>query len=125
MLKSLLAPAIVILVGIVLIVVSIVLDITTQVRDIVIVLAMLAFFAAGVAMIAFFSILTTLVAKLRDEVIGEQVTPILGTARDTATNIKGSTDFMTTRAAGPVIKIISFIAATDRFIRVVLGRSGG
>lgn len=125
MLKSLLVPAIVILIGIVLVVVSIVLNITTQVRDIAIVLAMLAFFAAGVAMIAFFSVLTTLVAKLRDEVIGEQVTPILGTARDTATNIKGTTDFMTTRGAGPMIKIISFIAAADRFIRVVLGRSGG
>ncbi len=124
MLKSLLAPAAVILIGVVIIVVSIVFNITAQVRDIVIVLAMLAFFAVGVAMIAFFSVLTTLVTKLRDDIIGEQVTPILGSARETATNIKGSAEFMTTRAASPLIKIISLIAATDRFIRVVLGRSG-
>ena len=123
MLKSLLAPVAVLLIVIVIIVVAIVLNVTSQVRDIVIILAMLVFFVVGAAMVAFFAILTTLVAKLRDDVIDEQVTPILGTARDTATSIKGSADFMTTRAAGPLIKIISLIAATDRFIRVVLRRS--
>lgn len=118
-----LASVAVILIVILVAVLSIVLDVTARVRDIVIILTMLVFFIVGVAMAAFFAILTTLVRKVRDEVIDEQVTPMLGTARDTATSIKGSADFMTTRVAGPLIQLVSLVAATDRFIRVVLRRS--
>ncbi len=53
-----------------------------------------------------------------------EIPPILGSVKKTATTVEGSTDFITTTAALPLIRAVSLVFATTRFLQVLFGRAG-
>lgn len=54
--------------------------------------------------------------------IRAQLPPLIGTVQRTATTVEGTTDFVTTTAAMPLIRAVSLVYAATRFIQVLFSR---
>ncbi len=97
-------------------------EVIAIIRDIVIILAALTVIAIGIVTVVLLFAIKALLGFFKDDLISGQVTPLLKTAQETSTNIKGSADFMTTTFAMPLIKLISLAAAANRFIQILFGK---
>jgi len=55
--------------------------------------------------------------------IRTEMPPVVGSVKKTATTVEGTTDFITTTAAMPLIRAVSLVFAATRFMQVLIGRS--
>ena len=55
--------------------------------------------------------------------IRTELPPVVGSVKKTATTVEGTTDFITTTAAMPLIRAVSLVFAATRFMQVLIGRS--
>jgi hypothetical protein len=55
--------------------------------------------------------------------IRTELPPVVGSVKKTATTVEGTTDFITTTAAMPLIRAVSLVFAVTRFMQVLIGRS--
>jgi len=51
-----------------------------------------------------------------------EIPPVVGSVKRTVTTVEGTADFVSTTAAMPLIRAVSLVFATSRFVRVLLGR---
>jgi hypothetical protein len=95
-----------------------------DIRDVVIIL----YGFAGFVFVLLLSILVFAVyrafrglQKTVTELIDDSVKPTLGSIRETAQTIKGTTEFVGDKAVSPVIKTYSTVAAAKRGLAVLAG----
>jgi len=89
-------------------------DTTGRVRDIFIIVLALESLLIGAALI----ILVVQLAVLTN-IIQNEVKPILSSTRETAGNIKGTSQFISKHAVAPIISVGSFIAGFQRLGEIV------
>jgi hypothetical protein len=51
-----------------------------------------------------------------------EIPPVVGAVKRTVTTVEGTTDFVTTTAAMPLIRAVSLVFAVTRFIQVLFSR---
>ena len=97
-----------------------------EVRDIVIiaygVMGVLLLFTMMVAVVGFVLIARELVRILR-ELIDDPVRPILNEARDTARNVRGTSEFIADSTVHPLIRTISAVRGVRRGISALVRAS--
>lgn len=104
-----------------------------KVRDVVIVMFGVALVLSTLLFAALIGILVWVALKMKDKVttlfddkitplIDTKVSPLLGTINETAERAKGSTEFMTEKAAAPVISVYGTLAKARAMTRTVTGR---
>ena len=54
--------------------------------------------------------------------IRTELPPVVGSVKKTATTVEGTTDFISTTAAMPLIRAVSLVFAVTRFMQVLFGR---
>jgi len=54
-----------------------------------------------------------------------EIPPVIGSAKRTTTTVEGTVDFMSTTAARPLIRAVSLLYATTRFVQILFTRRGG
>jgi len=54
--------------------------------------------------------------------IRTELPPVVGSVKKTATTVEGTTDFISTTAAMPLIRAVSLVFAATRFMQVLFGR---
>ncbi|MCL7452118.1 MAG: hypothetical protein M8467_03615 [Anaerolineae bacterium] len=89
---------------------------TAVIRDISIIVLALVTIIIGLFLVILIFQLQSLIALLRDE-----VKPILESANQTASTVRGTTTFVSDSVVRPVIEAASFAAGMGRTIRVLTG----
>jgi hypothetical protein len=89
---------------------------TTIVRDIAIVLVAVETFLIGLAMILLLFQIQVLIQVLRDE-----IQPLLHAVNDTASTVRGTTEFVSHNMVTPIIKLAGFSSAVGQVLSNVLG----
>lgn len=87
------------------------------IRDIAIILIALLDIVLLVLLAAIAFVAWKLLSMIRTE-----LPPVVGSVKKTATTVEGTTDFITTTAAMPLIRAVSLLFATSRFLQVLIGR---
>ncbi|HVC32457.1 MAG TPA: hypothetical protein VNL16_03000 [Chloroflexota bacterium] len=88
------------------------------IRDVaIIVVAILDVVLLGILIVISYVILK-LVLTLRAEVM-----PVLGAVKKTTTTVEGTTDFISTTVARPLIRLVALVFAVTRFFQALFGRS--
>ncbi len=90
--------------------------VTVRLRDISIVFISLFSVISTILLAAIVGALLWLVLTIRDKVV-----PLLETLSDTATRLKGTTEFMTEQAVSPVIRVASSFAKFRAATKVATG----
>lgn len=85
-------------------------------RDVAIVILAIESIIIGLTLV-----LTLLQLRSLAQLLREEVAPMLDTANETATIVKGTTDFVSESVVQPVIRVASFGAAARRAAQVVFG----
>ncbi len=93
---------------------------TEIIRDIAIVFVAVETFVIGLAMILLIFQIQALIRVLQDE-----IEPLLHSVNDTASTVKGTTDFVSYNVVSPIIKLAGFTAAVQQVTRNVAGVIGG
>ncbi len=87
------------------------------------------FIAVGDILLLVLLILIAFLAWRLLSSVRSEVPPIIGSVKRTITTIEGTTDFVSTTAAMPLIRLVSLVFAVTRFFSVLLGhgtpREGG
>ncbi len=89
---------------------------TTVVRDIALVFVAVETFLIGLAMILLIFQIQVLIQVLRDE-----IQPLLRSVNDTASTVRGTTEFVSHNVVSPVIKAAGFASGVRRVFRDVVG----
>ncbi len=84
-------------------------DFARATRDIIIVLVGLESFLMGIALIFIAIQLQVLIRMLRDE-----IQPLLRSVNDTASTVRGTTEFVSQNMVSPIIKVAGFTAGVSR-----------
>ena len=92
---------------------------TASVRDIFIILLALETLVIGAFLIVLIFQLQSLITILRDE-----VRPILDSANQTVSTVRGTTSFVSDTVVNPIIKVSSTFSAVREALRVLAGRPG-
>jgi hypothetical protein len=93
---------------------------TQVVRDIAIVFVAVETFLIGLAMILLIFQIQVLIQVLRDE-----IQPLLRSVNDTASTVRGTTEFVSHNMVSPIIKAAGFAAGARRVLSDVLGVAKG
>ena len=89
---------------------------TVVVRDIAIVFVAVTTFLIGLAMILLIFQIQVLIQVLRDE-----IQPLLRSVTDTASTVRGTTEFVSHNMVSPIIKAAGFTAGVRRVVRDAVG----
>jgi hypothetical protein len=89
---------------------------TQVVRDIAIVFVAVETFLIGLAMILLIFQIQVLIQVLRDE-----IQPLLRSVNDTASTVRGTTEFVSHNMVSPIIKAAGFTAGIRRVVSDVVG----
>ena len=89
---------------------------TTVVRDIALVFVAVETFLIGLAMILLIFQIQVLIQVLRDE-----IQPLLRSANDTASTVRGTTEFVSHNVVSPIIEAAGFMSGVRRVVRNVVG----
>jgi hypothetical protein len=92
---------------------------TQVIRDIAIVFVAVETFLIGLAMLLLIFQIQMLIQVLRDE-----IQPLLRSVNDTASTVRGTTEFVSHNVVSPVIKLAGFSAAVQRVTRDLIGIVG-
>lgn len=87
-----------------------------DIRDIALVILALESIVIGLALVFTLLELRSLTRLLKDE-----IAPMLGTAKETVTIVKGTTDFVGESVVRPMIKVASVGAAAKRAAQMLFG----
>ena len=87
------------------------------IRDVVIILM-------GVADIILLGLLALIAFALWRifQLLRREIPPVVGSVKRTVTTVEGTADFVSSTAALPLIRAVSLVFATTRFVRVLFGR---
>jgi len=86
------------------------------IRDIAIIVVAFFDFVLLILLVAIAFVIWRLLLTLRSEML-----PLLGSVKKTATTVEGTTDFVSTTVAMPLIRAVSLVFAVTRFFQVLLG----
>jgi hypothetical protein len=89
---------------------------TEIVRDIAIVFVAVTTFLIGLAMLLLIFQIQVLIQVLRDE-----IQPLLHTVNDTASTVRGTTEFVSHNVVSPIIKLAGFASAVQRVMSEAVG----
>lgn len=89
---------------------------TTVIRDIAIVFVAVETFLIGMAALVLIVEIQTLTRVLREE-----IQPLLRSVNDTASTVRGTTEFMSENLVSPIIKVASYTAGVRRVIGNLTG----
>ena len=89
---------------------------TEVVRDIAIVFVAVMTFLIGLAMLLLIFQIQVLIQVLRDE-----IQPLLHTVNDTASTVRGTTEFVSHNVVSPIIKLAGFTSGVGRVVSDVVG----
>jgi hypothetical protein len=93
---------------------------TQVVRDIAIVFVAVETFLIGLAMILLLFQIQVLIQVLRDE-----IQPLLHSVNDTASTVRGTTEFMSHNLVSPIIKFAGFTSGVRRVVSDTIGVARG
>lgn len=96
-----------------------ILSVLTDVRDVAIIVVAIFDIVLLATLVAITFVILRLLLVLRAEVL-----PVLGTVKRTTTTVEGTTDFVATTVAKPLIRFTALVFAISRFVQVLLGRGG-
>lgn len=96
-----------------------ILSVLTDVRDVAIIVVAIFDIVLLATLVAIAFVILRLLLVLRAEVL-----PVLGTVKRTTTTVEGTTDFVSTTVAKPLIRFTALVFAISRFVQVLLGRGG-
>ena len=96
-----------------------ILSILTDVRDVAIIVVALFDIVLLAILVGITFVILRLLLVLRAEVM-----PVLGTVKRTTTTVEGTTDFVSTTVARPLIRFTALVFAVSRFVQVLFGRGG-
>lgn len=88
-------------------------------RDLVIAIAVIVVAIFDLVLLALLIAIAFVVWKLLG-VVRDDLPPILGSVRRTATTAEGTADFVSTTAVTPLVRAVSLVFATTRFLQVLL-----
>jgi len=87
-------------------------------------IAVAAFFFVALIMTIVLGLLTRALLKKTSDLLDDGVKPLLGTARQTAENVKGTTSYMSEAAVTPIIRAYGVVAGVRRAAGVLAGLTG-
>lgn len=99
----------------------------TELRDWVIIImgiAVAAFFAAGLIMMLVLGLLARSLLKKTTGLIDDDVKPLLESAKDTASNVKGTATYVAEAAVQPIVRTYGVVAGVRRAAGVIAGLAG-
>jgi len=97
-----------------------ILSLLTDVRDVAIILVAMLDVVLLAILVGICYVILRLLLVLRSEVI-----PVIGTVKRTTTTVEGTTDFVSTTVARPLIRVVALVFAITRFVQVLVGRGNG
>lgn len=87
-------------------------------------IAVAAFFLVAMILTLVLGLLLRALLKKSTALIDESVKPLLGSAKQTADNVKGTTTFISEAAATPIIRTYGVVAGVRRAAGVLAGLTG-
>jgi hypothetical protein len=99
----------------------------TEFRDWVIIImgiAVAAFFAAGLIMMLVLGLLARSLLKKTTGLIDDSLKPLLETANDTASSVKGTASYVSDAAVQPIVRTYGVVAGVRRAAGVIAGLTG-
>ncbi len=93
---------------------------TAVLRDILIIVLALVTILIGLFLVVLIFQLQSLIALLRDE-----IKPILESANQTVSTVRGTTSFVSTTLVTPVITAASYVSAVRQTLKALAGSKGG
>ena len=90
-----------------------------NIRDIAIIFIAILDIVLMLILVVIAYVILRLLLLVRSEVI-----PIFGAVKKTTTTVEGTTDFISTTVARPLIRAVALVFATTRFFQVLLSRDG-
>ena len=96
-------------------------------RDIVIIIGgivVAAFFFIGCVFAVVLGLLSRGILSKTSGLIDDEVKPLLGSARDTVGNVKGTTEYFSDAAVTPVVRAYGVVAGVRRAATVIAGLAG-
>jgi hypothetical protein len=91
-------------------------DVTAVLRDVFIIVLALVTIIIGLFLVILIFQLQSLIALLRDE-----IKPILESANETASTVRGTTTFVSDAVVTPVIQAASYVAAVRQTVKTLVG----
>ena len=87
-------------------------------------IAVAAFFFVALVMTIVLGLLTRALLRKSLVLMDDSVKPLLGTARQTADNVKGTTAYVSQAAVTPIIRAYGVVAGVRRAAGVIAGLTG-
>ena len=87
-------------------------------------IAVAAFFFVALIMTIVLGLLTRALLKKTSSVLDEGVKPLLGSAKETADNVKGTASYVSEAAVTPIIRTYGVVAGVRRAASVIAGLTG-
>lgn len=89
------------------------------IRDLAIILVAFLDVVLLVVLVVITYVILRLLLTLRSEIL-----PVMGSVKKTTTTVEGTTDFVATTVARPLIRLVALMFATTRFFQVLISRDG-
>lgn len=80
-----------------------------------------AFFIVGLVIMIVLGLLVRALLRKASDVMDEGVRPLLGSAKETAQNVKGTSSYVSQAAVQPIIKTYGVVAGVRRAASVIAG----
>ena len=87
-------------------------------------IAVAAFFFVALILTIVLGLLTRALLKKTSALLDDSVKPLLGTARQTADNVKGTAVYVSESAVTPIVKVYGVVAGVRRAASVIAGLTG-
>jgi hypothetical protein len=87
-------------------------------------IAVAAFFVVALVMTIVLGLLGRIVLRKTSALLDESVKPLLGSAKQSADNIKGTTAYVSNAAVTPIIRTYGVVAGVRRAAGVIAGLAG-
>jgi hypothetical protein len=87
-------------------------------------IAVAAFFVVALVMTVVLGLLVRALLSKANNVLDDNVKPLLGSAKDTADNVRGTTSYISGAVVTPVIRAYGVVAGVRRAASVIAGLTG-
>lgn len=87
-------------------------------------IAVAAFFIIGLLILIVIGLLLRAILRKVSELLDDGVKPLIGTARETAENVKGTSSYVSNAAVQPIIRTYGVVAGVRRAAGVIAGMTG-
>jgi hypothetical protein len=86
--------------------------------------AVAAFFAVGLVMMLVLGLLARSIMKKTSGILDDGVKPLLESAKETASNVKGTASYVSDAAVQPIVRTYGVVAGVRRAAAVITGLTG-